>query len=68
MSRIFKDIAAKKKFAELYHKLPTDEQVKFGEVIRQLADQKVTRLDLVDDFYVDSIDVVQEFNKITTFL
>lgn len=64
MARIFKDIAAKKKFSESYHRLPADKQEQFGSAIRKLADEKITRLDLVDDFYVDEMDVLTEYNKL----
>lgn len=64
MSKIFKDIEAKKEFTKIYHSLSADEQEKFGNRVRELANEKITRLDLVDDFYVDRLDVLSIYNQI----
>lgn len=62
--KTFKDLAAKKEFSRLYYILDVSKQAKFGELIRAKALEKVTSLELTDDFYLDKIDVLVEFNKL----
>lgn len=64
MAKIFKDSTAKSQFTKKFHLLPAEKQEAFGAAIRRIADDKVTRLDLVDDFYVDEFDVLSEYNKL----
>lgn len=53
--RIFKDRNAERRFFELYDKLPEAKQKIVGQMVRELADQKMTGDG--DEFYVTSKDV-----------
>lgn len=62
---IFKDNQAKRKFSELYHGMDEKKQAIFGRMIREKADSKATRLDLIDDFYITVEDVLDIYNYIS---
>lgn len=65
MSKIFKDAAAKRMFSKLYHSLMPQQQNEFGTRLRILADEKITRLDDIDDFYINEDEVIDIYNNIS---
>ena len=62
--RIFKNSEAKKFFMDCYEKLEGAQQSQFAQLVREKAEEKVLRLDDVDDFYLDKLDIQVIFNKI----
>lgn len=65
MTKIFNNYETKRRFVELYEKLAPISQTEFGEEIRRRADEKITRLDDIDDFYVTEADVEEIYEQVS---
>jgi hypothetical protein len=64
MIKIFKDNDAKREFVKFYDELAPEGQELFGKALRKRADEKMTRLDDIDDFYITRSDVIAIFTQL----
>ena len=62
--RVFKDRNAERRFFELYDKLPEDKQKRIGQMVRDLAEQKMNSDG--DEFYVTKKDIGSIYACITS--
>lgn len=61
---VFKNKKTQVLFFDLQKELNDDDQERFGDAIRAIAKEKITRIDEVDDFYVDEKDVLKIYQKV----